>query len=387
MHIRRWFFIFLLICLKSFPVSAQADSCHVEISLLTCGPGEELYSTFGHTAIRVKNLSAHTDTVYNYGTFDDSDPYFYVKFTKGIMVYSLSVEPFSYFMQEYIYEHRSVVEQILRLSCTEKEKLLAALQANSQEFNRYYNYHFYNDNCTLRARDIIVRNSVAPISFENILPDQHTTFRNFINSYLDRGNQYWSKFGINILMGSHLDDDMTNDQAMFLPDYLMKGFANGIKADTPLVKETRQLLGGNNQSLNNSSWFTPGVLFTLLLIASVVISFLKSQWSKTALTIFDCIIFFFVGLLGILMLFLWLGRVDTVCRNNINILWAWPTHTIVIFFTRKMKSWVRNYFRISALISIILLVGWKFWPQELPLSVIPLLLLIIFRSMSIAQKK
>src|SRR5882724_1451946 len=202
---RKWFLIFLLSCFDALPAFTQNDSCHLQISLLTCGPGEDLYSIFGHTAIRVKDSYTRTDTVYNYGTFDDSDPYFYLKFTRGIMVYSLSVEPFSYFMEEYITEHRSVAEQILQLSCADKQKLSVALQTNASERNRYYNYHFYNDNCTLRARDIIINNSNVPVSFKNILPTQNITYRNLINSYLDKSSKYWSKFGINIFLGSHLD--------------------------------------------------------------------------------------------------------------------------------------------------------------------------------------
>lgn len=377
--------IFLLICLEAQPSIAQSDSCHLQISLLTCGPGEDLYSIWGHTAIRVKNTSTHLDEVYNYGTFDDSDPYFYVKFTRGIMLYSLSVEPFTSFMDEYVYERRSVKEQILRLTCAEKEKLLAALKANADEKSRYYAYHFYNDNCTLRARDIIVNNSGSPVTFKNILPNPNATFRNHINAYLDRSGKYWNKFGINILLASHLDAVMTNQQSMFLPDYLMQGFENASAKNGPLVETTREILGGNNSDTGNSSWFTPGFLFTALLIVTLGLTFLKLPWSKTVMQSFDIIFFFSIGLIGILMWFLWLGRVDTVCRNNFNVMWAWPTHAVIIFFSKK-KNWVRNYFRVAGLVSIIFLLVWKWWPQEFPFALIPLLLLIIFRCISISQK-
>jgi hypothetical protein len=387
MLFRKRFLIFLILCFEIFPAFAQIDSCHLQISLLTCGPGEDLYSIWGHTAIRVRNDYTHSDTVYNYGTFDDSDPYFYLKFTRGIMLYSLSVEPFSYFMEEYVMEHRSVTEQILRLSCTEKEKLLAALQTNAKEQNRYYNYHFYNDNCTLRARDIIVNNSADAVTFKDIRPSQNSTFRNLINSYLDKSNAYWSKLGINICLGSHLDEKMDNQQAMFLPDYLMAGFENGMKNNRSLVSSTHEILPVKNLNQNNSSWFTPGFLSTILLLSTIVLSFVKTSWSKTVLNIFDLVFFLSIGLVGILILSLWLGRVDTVCRNNMNILWALPTHTIIVFFMKRRYVWVKNYFRIAALICVVLLLGWKWWPQELMNALIPLCLLIIFRSISIVQKK
>src|ERR1700694_6017897 len=95
---------------NSFHLNAQSDSCTLQISLLTCSPGQELYSTFGHAAIRVKDSVTETDIVFNYGTFDDSDPYFYLKFMQGVMRYALSVQSFPDFMLEYVQEHRGVIE-------------------------------------------------------------------------------------------------------------------------------------------------------------------------------------------------------------------------------------------------------------------------------------
>ena len=122
-----------LFCFAYLISFSQTDTCRLRISLLTCGPGEELYSTFGHTAIRVTDSSNRMDIVFNYGTFDDSDPYFYVKFTRGIMRYALSAEAFSDFMQEYISDKRSVTEQVLLLSCTEKSNLFSALKENAKD--------------------------------------------------------------------------------------------------------------------------------------------------------------------------------------------------------------------------------------------------------------
>ena len=61
---------------------AQTDSCTLRISLLTCSPGEALYSTFGHTAVRVTDRSTGMDMVYNYGTFEFS-PDFCTNFIQG----------------------------------------------------------------------------------------------------------------------------------------------------------------------------------------------------------------------------------------------------------------------------------------------------------------
>ena len=147
---------FLCFSISSF---CQVDSCNLQISLLTCSPGEELYAAWGHTAIRVTDQRAGTDMVYNYGTFDDTDPDFYVKFTKGIMYYALSAYPYPDFLQEYQYQGRGVIEQVLKLSCDAKLKVHTALQANNTGANRFYYYYFHTDNCTTRAKDIIAKNT------------------------------------------------------------------------------------------------------------------------------------------------------------------------------------------------------------------------------------
>jgi len=209
-----------------FHSSAQTDSlqaCDLQISLLTCSPGEELYSTFGHTAVRVKNATIGSDIVFNYGTFEFS-PEFYTQFIQGKLLYYLSVEDYSNFILQYNYEKRSIVEQVLRIGCAEKQNLLNALYVNAQDQNRFYRYDFLFNNCTTRAGDIIAKHAGSPVVFKNILSEETPTFRDLIHHYLDSGGQYWSKLGIDILLGAKLDKKVTNRQAMFLPDYLLKGF-------------------------------------------------------------------------------------------------------------------------------------------------------------------
>jgi hypothetical protein len=202
----------------SFFSSAQTDSsrsCGLQISLLTCTPGEELYSTFGHSAFRVVDSSTSTDIVFNYGTFDFYDPDFYEKFIKGKLLYFVAIDSLQSFLLEYEYFKRGVTEQVLNLSCTEKQNMLAALYENAKEENKYYRYDFNYDNCTTRLRDILEKITGQKLQTKNILPHSNTTFRNLIHFYLNRGGQQWSKLGIDILLGSPLDKKVTNSEAMF----------------------------------------------------------------------------------------------------------------------------------------------------------------------------
>ncbi|MGZ5135533.1 MAG: lipoprotein N-acyltransferase Lnb domain-containing protein [Flavitalea sp.] len=370
----------------SFLSYSQSDSCHLRFSLLTCSPGEELYSAWGHTAIRVTDRSTGMDMVFNYGTFDDSDPDFYLKFTKGIMHYALSAYPFSDFLQEYQFQGRGIVEQLLDLSCAEKTKIYNALQINNTEENRFYNYYFHTDNCTTRAKDMILKNTSGPVSIRNIVPGNSVTFRNLIHSYLDKGGQYWSKFGVDLFLGINLDKKVTNEEAMFLPDYLKKGFDSTQVNNRPLVSGSQIILPWPDYSTRSQSLFTPFVIFSVLLLIIGGIALSKFPWAEKVLATFDTIFFLVIGVFGILMAALWIFRIDTVCRNNLNLLWALPTHIAAPFFMHRNSKFKQKYFQVVFWISIALAFTWFFIPQQINNAVGPIILLIIIRSYHYSKK-
>lgn len=369
-------FLFPLFCLTAV---AQTDSSHLRISLLTCSPGAELYSTFGHTAIRVTDSISGTDMVYNYGTFDDRDPQFYVKFTKGIMVYSLSNYSFQEFLQEYQYEKRYVIEQNLNLTGEEKQRLYAALRENAQEQNRYYNYLFHTDNCTTRARDMIVQRSGAAVSIKNILPSTVPTFRNLIHTYLDKGHQYWSKLGIDFLLGSNLDKKVTNESAMFLPDYLMKGLDSATANGRPLVTQTVNVLPVTPVPVT-ATLFTPLFVFAALFAIITLISFSANKYAQGFLNVFDAIFFLLIGFFGLVMVTLWAIRVDTVCRDNYNIAWALPTHFFIAFVVYLKRKWIEQYFKAVFVLTLLFAICWLFIPQKINMAVLPILGIVLVRS-------
>ena len=368
-----------------FHSALAQDSCNLRISLLTCAPGEELYSTFGHTALRVQDTSNGTDYIFNYGTFEFG-PDFYTKFIRGKLLYFLSVEEFNDFIYEYRLQSRSIQEQVMQLTCGEKQKLYTALQQNAQEQNRYYRYDFLFDNCTTRAGDIVVKNADSAVIFRNILPNDRPTFRNLIHSYLNAGHQYWSKLGIDVLLGVKLDMKATNREAMFLPDYLLKGFDSAGINNRSLVTPP-QIILDMPSPLKRKSLFTPGLVFSILLIVVIVISFVQFNWARRAIDIFDFLFFFSLGLAGILLLFMWFGTDHKVCQNNFNLLWALPSNVIMAFFVHSKKSWVKNYFRIVFWLSLALFVAWFFLPQQMNNALIPIVLLIIYRSWYLSKIK
>lgn len=365
--------------------SAAQDSCGLRISLLTCAPGAELYSTFGHTAVRVSDKSTGLDEVYNYGTFEFDDD-FYVKFVRGKLLYALSVESFPEFMYQYQMESRSVIEQDLSLSCTQKQELYERLRTNALPQNRHYRYDFLFDNCTTRARDMIDTGAKVAVNFKNLLPPKPLTFREHITVYLNKAHQDWSKLGIDLLLGAKMDRSASNTEAMFLPDNLMTAFDSATVEGNPLVAAKQTILSVPSLA-TESFFFTPVVTFGLFFFIVLALTLIKKQWAQTAISIVDFLLFFASGLVGVLLLFMWFGTDHKLCANNYNLLWALPTNLVAAFLVHKRSGRVQLYFKIVFWLTVLLLVAWAFLPQQMNNGFLPLVLAVALRSGIIANRK
>ena len=377
--VRPLLFVTILL-LSRFCVVAQ-DSSHIRISLLTCTPGEELYSTFGHSGIRLydssRAINDHPDIVFNYGTFDFDDPNFYIKFIRGKLLYFVSTADFEEFKQEYQYTNRGITEQVLNLTASEKIALEHFLFENIKEENKYYKYDFFFDNCTTRLRDIILQHKKNQPPLKAVMP-QGTRFRQAIHQYLDKNNKQWSKLGIDILLGVPTDAVMTTAQSQFLPENLMKAF-DSTNTNHQLVLSTTNL--DPIQDINGqTSFFTPAVVFGMLLLLFILLDFSKQKWASAFLSGLDGLLFFLTGAIGILLIFMWAGTDHSMTKGNYNLLWAWPTHVVAAFFINSKKQWIKKYLLLTSIGLVIVLLSWFFLPQQLNNSLILICVLLLFRS-------
>jgi hypothetical protein len=378
-------FISLLFLLPAKTFS-QTDSCHLRISLLTCTPGEELYSTFGHSALRITDSVSNRDVVYNYGTFNFDEPNFYLKFVRGKLSFYLSVDYFQNFQAEYQETNRGITEQVLNLSCSEKQKVVSLLQENMTGSNRVYKYDFTFDNCTTRLRDLIEKASDSTVHFGEALKTK-ATFRDLIYEYLNYNDKQWSKLGIDILLGSKTDATMTPRQVMFLPDYLMKTFDSSTIDARPLVLDKSSLLKIDYSQIKKDNLTHPFFIFSCVFILIAFLSFSKNNFIQKLLFSLDGFLFFITGILGLLLIFMWFGTDHIMCKNNYNLLWAWPINTIAAFYIHSKKRWPKIYFTVYAVFNVILLGFWFFLPQHMNPSLIPIILILIFRSLVNVSKK
>ena len=360
----------------SQPVQLSAKA---EISILTCGSGNELYTRFGHSAFRVQDPNMGIDVVYNYGTFDFNAPNFYTNFAKGKLIYRLSRERFENFLYTYQYENRWVKEQILDLDTREKNELFRYLENNYKPENRSYQYDFLYDNCSTKMAYVLEQVFGDKLDFDEDHMPHPKTFRELIRENLAANS--WSSLGIDIALGADIDRKARVLDHMFLPIYVLKQMDHTRIDNKPIVKRQRDILDLNNGDYGILFTISPLFWFLLLLGFVGTITFIdyrnhtRSKW-------LDLFLFGLTGLTGCLLVFLWFFTDHTATVNNANVLWAFPLNIILCFYSLRNAAFPPWFHR--AMLFLLLLLGliavlWIFGVQHFAPVLTVLLLALLIR--------
>lgn len=350
-----------------------------EISLLTCDPGMEVYSVFGHTALRVADPVNGFDVVYNFGTFDFSTPHFYLKFIRGRLMYTLSRYSFNDFKMEYRMEKRAIFEQKLNLSQEEKNRVFYLLEVHYLPENRYYLYDFFYINCTTKILDLIDSALNDPVYFSQYNTPQERTFRQNLGIYLEPIP--WIRLGIDLLLGLPADKSMTVRESMFLPLELMKTADQEKNRD--LFDEIQVVYQEEDDRTSFPVWLSPVFIFWVIFLVVLMLTILEIRKGIRILWP-DAVFFSIVGLQGILLVLLWMFSDHEGMHQNLNILWAFPLHFPVFLIQGLLgKRIFRGYILGTGIILLLTLLLWKLIPQEFNPAMLPLMLIMLTRLVSI----
>lgn len=344
-------------------------------AVLTCGPGDDFYTTFGHSAIRICDSASGLDIVYNYGTFDFNTSNFYWKFACGNLQYCLSRTSFSHFMQEYIYEGRAVCQQRLKLSNQELNNLFVALENNYLPQFRYYTYDFFRDNCATRVRDMVNYSLAHRQLFVPCEVPDAKSYRDLLRDATGR-NLMWWQVGIDMLLGVRCDTKCNNMQYMFSPIEMMVQLdsTHVVGTNEPLAEPVEQLLAENRSQLSPS--VSPLLVFWTLLLVVVALTVLSRVY-RFRITWFDIILFSVVFLASALMLFLWIVSSHYCTKINFNVLWASPLFLYFAIRPSRSPKWLIVAQIVLLFVAIVMSI--VAWPQQLPSVVIPISLILIVR--------
>ncbi|KJJ37625.1 lipoprotein N-acyltransferase Lnb domain-containing protein [Aequorivita vladivostokensis] len=377
------YFLFLFL-LATVSVKAQFGSLSpaAEISILTIGPGAELYDKFGHSAFRIKDSLSGVDVVFNYGVYDFNTPNFYTKFARGKLLYQLGLTYYQPFFESYVVQNRWVKEQVLNLHQTEKQAVSDFLWTNALPENKKYKYDFFYDNCATKIRDVVQEILGNKLEFKEDHITEEYTFRELIQQNLDANT--WGSLGIDIALGAVIDRKAKPIEYQFLPDYVFKGAANAVihrEGETePLVKTTKVLFENSPQPQANTFFWSPMFVLGIIGLSMVFVTY-RDYRKKSRSRYLDAAIFFFTGLIGIFLLLLWFATDHTATANNYNLLWAFPISIFVIFAIskRQVSPKLRRYVLLLLLLLALLVIHWITGVQVFAIGLLPLLVALAVR--------
>ena len=370
--------LFLLLCCPIFIFSNKLDLSNnvgqTKISVFTCDPGNEIYSLFGHSALRLQNPVQGYDLVVNWGLFEFSENQFDFgyDFAKGRLKYFMGLQSTTNFMEEYKGSRRGVREQILNLNKEEKFKLITLIENNYKPENRNYKYEFFYDNCSSRIRDLLKTVFNEEIKFHSSSKSNKFTFREIIHEYLKYNP--WLELGIDLVLGKKIDVLVNNENLMFLPEnveqILDSTYVKNNEVQKKIVLSKNILIKSNIKkddlkSIKIYSWIILSITMLLLIIKK---ERLFNYWSVINL--------FVVGTLGLVLLFMWFGTDHSGTKMNLNLLWASPLHFVLIFCILKgyLNNFTYWYLTFSIILIFTTILFWFMLTQEFNAFVKPIIL-------------
>jgi hypothetical protein len=336
-------FVFQLATLAQSSLNLK-DMDNVRISLLTCQPHDEVYSIYGHTAIRYQDAARGTDLAINYGMFSFNKPYFILRFVFGLTDYEMGIEPFDAFCAQYASYGSGVYEQELNLTPEEKLAIVKAIDTNYEPQNRVYRYNYFYDNCTTRAREMIVNHLQARV---NYTPEKikGTSYRQIVHQCASQTP--WIRFGNDMLLGVQADLIINRSQRQFLPANLMRDFegamlSNGTNTKRKLVLSSGWVVKPGVQTTSSAFPLSPTAL--MLVLAAIILGTTAIEAKlNTRFAWFDALWLLLCGLVGLLLFVMIFSQHPTV-RINFQILFFCP-YTLLYIYKALKKDKEKQFFK------------------------------------------
>jgi hypothetical protein len=359
-------FFFGIITSNATQAQDSTQNTKLRFSLITCDAGDDLYTIWGHTAIRVMDSINHTDIVYNYGSFDFETPNFIAKFLKGDLNYFISVASYTDFLYEYQYYKRNVHEQVLKLTAVEKVKWQQALQQNMIGDNRFYLYNFITDNCTTRIKDGLFKH--APINAYSI---GVRSFREEVVSAPYKNGLGWIGLGIDLLLGAVADQSPNLYQEAFLPKLLYKK----MELNPHLVLATNHIQY-NDQPAPKGGY--PMNFLILLLIVYIFTASWNSLLTQRIARFIDITLLFIFGIGGTLVLYMSQFSFHSACHENYNLIWLHPLYLLAIPLYFISKKWTGYLGYLFFGLTILFMFANHWIPQHFSKSVMAVMIIALF---------
>ena len=370
------FFFFL----SSFSYSNEQDADRYSISILTVSPGKDLVDAFGHSGIRVIDRELNYDVVFNFGIYDFQAPDFYSNFVKGRPIYSLGINNYNRFINNYKNQNRGVVEHKILISNNKKDNVIRLLFENSKQENKFYIYDYFNDNCSTKVADLFIENFNDDFnnSETNLSKKSKHSYRSLIYQMIPRNS--WGSLGIDICLGSVIDQHINYRQTFFLPSKFGK-FLDTIESENSQILESKLVL----ESLETSEESVLNVtspMFILFFISILIILITFRDFKNDKQTkVLDILLISITSMIGLLISYLWFFSDHSAASQNYNILWASPLNILLFIdlFVSKKRKWILGYLKFIFLMLLLMISHWILSVQTFNITLFSFIFALLIR--------
>jgi len=345
-------FSLLFLCFLYTKIPAESVPDTLDVRLFIVGPGDPVYSFWGHTGLAIRDRELERDVFFDFGNFYFEDDDFFQNFAVGRLLYMAYVVYTEPYIRSIVRDNRELTEYVLNLSPEKERALYEALIDKSSPANRTFLYHHYYDNCSTRIRDYI--NDATEGAFkEQSEAMNSSSYRESFLRFTSRRKLIGST--LSLLQGTPIDREITLWEEMFLPEVMgdfVKDFqyVNDAGETIPLVSEINVLNGAENRRPVPDSYKHPIPQALIIgLILSALILLVKIKGGKEKRGLYGAIHItaaLLIGTLGSLLLFLAAFTDHSYSYNNLNLFMINPLAFFIvpasILYIRKGKPWQKR---------------------------------------------
>lgn len=319
----------------------KSEPQDLEIQLITFGPGTEVPSWFGHTAIAVVDRGTGQRRAYNFGMFT-FDSTFVGKFVLGRLDFWVGSTSYGRMLKFYAAMDRDVRVMTLNLSPEKAQELAEFLSNHVRPKNREYLYHHYDDNCATRIRDAVDRATGGQLK----LQAKATPARMSIRDHTRRHTLYSVlDYGMMFALNNSVDRPITAWEEMFLPEELERHvraleYVNTDGEKIPLVRREEVIYVSKARTPTPKA---PRVLWPLFLLMGIMLGALnlilvrryvavpESRGRRILLGLYQVFVLGVFGSAGVLLALMWLVTNHMMAHHNENLLLSSPWLLLGVF--------------------------------------------------------
>lgn len=369
------------------------DTTKLSASLITITPGQDSYSLYGHTAVRIRDERGQMDYVFNYGAFSMEDDNFLWNFALGETDYTLAVERMVDVVMWYTMEGRMIIEQKLNMTPEEVRYLYECMRENAATPGWTYRYTFLDDNCATRPVALLRESLSGELVWKKEF--EPTTYRQLINSHL-LPRHVWSSFGQDMLMGAGIDTIISQEAHTGFPMDLFSMIASAevvgkdgsrrqlvVATDTINASGPSAEAGGTEDVGIIDSITSPTAVAILFLLLTVFVSMRRFRGKERAVRIYDALVIMSITFVGLLLWFEFLFSSLPAVDSNVLTLLFHPLALLWLPLRYVRRSWGGRpafFARLQPVMIALFVVAWSVVGQFVPVPVLIVALSLLIRS-------